>query len=171
MITVISGKLGSEKSDFALKYASQKEGKKYYIATMRVISEEDKKKVEKNRLKREGLDFVTIEQDVAIVKAIDKIKWMESLLGAENRRVALIENLPTLVRNEMFLSNGEIVPYKDVNNTILFGIAFLKEFFDDIIIVTEDTDGYNDDIGEEFLSAMMDLNKAVSGYADECYNY
>ena len=177
MISVIRGD-GEGKTEFVLTKASEKEGKKYYIATMRVKSDDDRTKVENQRKKREGFDFVTIEQDVAIVKAIDKIKWMESLLGsADDRRVALIENLQTLALNEMFLDDGEVVGHKDVENTVLFGIAFLKEFFDDIIIVTKDCDVNSVDwpmsTGKEgkaeYIEAMKELNAAVNNFADEIF--
>ena len=201
MITVIKGKNSGE---FAEKYAAEKPGNKYYIATMRVKTDEDKAIVERHRARREGMGFMTIEQDVAIVKAIDKIKWTESLLGgltgletliAEKineytgkeankgtekkiERVALIEDIPTLCANEMFIANHEFVPHKDVENTILFGIAFLKEFFTDIVIVTEDNpdiaDYNNEVIGEEpvaeFNAAMTEINAAVSRFAEEEYN-
>jgi len=178
MITVIKG---NKSGSFAEEYASKKDGSKYYIATMRVKTDEDKAVVEKHRERRENLDFMTIEQDVAIVKAIDKIKWTENLLGMapaegeEKKRVALIENLPSLCANEMFLENHEFVAHKDVENTVLFGIAFLKEFFTDIVIVTEDNPDiarYNSDVsGEEavneYMAAMSEINAAVDRFADE----
>lgn len=198
MITVIKGK---NTGKFAEEYAASKPGSKYYIATMRVNTDEDKANVERHRKRREGMGFMTIEQDVAIVKAIDKIKWTESLLGGlpgmgmqavpENNkdtdkdkdtkvnRVALIEDIPTLCANEMFIANHEFVAHKDVENTILFGIAFLKEFFTDIVIVTEenpDIADYNSEVcGEEpvaeFNAAMAEINAAVSRFAEEEYNH
>ena len=144
MISVVIGSKNSGKIPFAEDLCTKKDENRYYIATMRVKTDYDKTKVEHHRAAREAKGFVTIEQDVAIVKAIDKIKWMESLLGAkEGGRTALIASLPNLCANEMFIikdemSLPEIVPHKEVENTILFGLAFLKEYFDNIVIVTEE---------------------------------
>lgn len=184
MITVVTGNKNSGKSCFAEGLLSKNDGAKYYLATMRIRNDSDKKRVEKHKESREGKDFITIEQDVAIVKAIDKIKWMESLLGAkEGGKSVLLECLPTLVANEMFLENGEVVSYKDVANTILFGIAFLKEYFDNIIIVTDEepdveyysgicvkdlADKYND-YEKEYRDAMYELNAAVKTYAEQIF--
>lgn len=183
MITVVSGNRNSGKSAYAEDLLSHTDGGKYYLATMRIRTDDDKNRVEKHKASREGKGFITIEQDVAIVKAIDKIKWMESLLGgSEGEKSAVLECLPTLVANEMFLESGEVVPYKDVCNTVLFGIAFLKEYFNNIIIVTDEEanisyySGLNeselakyDNAESEYAEAMKDLNAAVKTYADELY--
>jgi len=177
MITSIIGKKGSNKSTFAQDYALKIDGNKYYIATMQVKSDEDKAKVEKYKASREDKGFITIEQDTAIVRAIDKIKWMESLLGTpEGGRTALIQNIPYLAVNEMFLESGEFVPHKEVENTILFGIAFLKEFFDNIVIVSDDeadAEVYSGivDLSEEarteYREAMKELNAAIRTFSEK----
>lgn len=185
MITVVIGGKNSGKSSFAETLLAEMDGNKYYLATMRSRTDEDKKRIEKHRARREGKDFVTIEQDVAIVKAIDKIKWMESLLGVKDGgKNVLVECLPTLAANEMFLESGEVVPYKDVENTVLFGIAFLKEYFDNIIIVSDEEpdiayysgiakeellDKYSDP-ESEYGAVMKELNAAVKTYADQVFS-
>jgi len=179
MITAVFGKKNSGKSQFAEDLLSGYEGSKYYIATMRVNDENDKLRVEKHRANREGKDFITIEQDVAVVKAIDKIKWMESLIGAkEGKKTALLECIPSLVANEMVLKDGELVPHKDVENTVLFGLAFLKEYFDDIVIVSEEeadiseyigSETINEETEREYSEAIKELNAAIKVYAEKVY--
>ena len=179
MIVSVIGNKNSGKSSFAEDYVCKIDGSKYYIATMRIKNDDDKARIEKHKASREGKDFVTIEQDVAIVRAIEKIKWMESLLGtADGKRTALIECLPTLVANEMFLDSGETVPHKDVENTILFGIAFLKEFFDNIVIVSDDEpdvayyggiDNVSEEAKNEYLEAMKELSAAIRNLSEEVY--
>lgn len=185
MIEVVYGSKNSGKNAFAEELCCQYEGSKYFLATMRVKTNDDKIKVEKHRSERESREFVTIEQDVAIVKAIDKIKWMDSLLGAkEGDKNAVIASLPNLCANEMFLSTGEIVPHKEVEQTILMGIAFLKEYFNNIIIITDldpelsfygdidvemaVADGTIDGNGiKEYKDAMKELNAAMKNLADK----
>lgn len=185
MIKVVYGGKSSGKIPYAEDLCTKFPGNKYYLATMRVKTDDDKRKVERHRKEREEKGFVTIEQDVAIVKAIDKIKWMDSLLGSvEGDRTALIATLPSLCANEMFLPSGEIVPHKEVESTILCGLALLQEFFKDIIIVSDEDPelSYYGDIdvemavgiGEidgnginEYKEAMKELNAALKTLASE----
>lgn len=188
MISLVLGSKNSGKIAFAEELCKDYSGSKYFLATMRVKTDDDKKKVEKHRNERENKGFVTIEQDVAIVKAIDKIKWMDSLLGAANGdRSAVLASVPNLCANEMFLDSGEIVPHKEVEQTILMGLAFLKEYFANIIIVSEVdpelsyygdidvemcvADGTIDGNGiNEYKEAMKELNAALKNLADTSYN-
>ena len=177
MITTVFGGPDSGKSAVAEKLLSEFDGNKYYLATMRVITDEDKARVEKHRANRESYGFVTIEQDVAIVKAIDKIKWMDSLLGGgDGPKSVLIECLPRLCANEMFLDSGETVPHKDVESTILCGIALLKEYFENIIIVSDKDAKMADyrcsasddaDEANEYSEAMTELNAALEKLSDK----
>lgn len=179
MITAVFGQNNSGKSEFSQKLASGLAENRYYLATMRILSDADKEKAEGCKKNREDGEFITIEQDVAIVKAIDKIKWMEALLGKkEGKRVLLLDSIPYLVSNEMFLDNGETVPHKDVESTILCGIALLKEFFDDIVIVSDEKpelsyyrrfDVTDNDEVAEYLEAMKELNAAFTSLSDEVY--
>lgn len=175
MITVFKKRPGDGTSIKAEDYACSLAGTKYYIATLNAITEEDKARVEKCRNRRDGKDFVTIEQSSAIVKAIDKIKWMESLLGAsEGKKVALIESLPNLAVNEVI---EEDIPAKDIVNKVLFGLAFLKEYFDDIVIVTDDAPDaisyggaeFIEDKKEVYVQVMRELNAAVNSYAEQIF--
>lgn len=187
MITAVFGNKKSGKIPFAEDLCVKLSENRYYIATMRVKSDYDKTKVDNHRKAREEKGLVTIEQDVAIVKAIDKIKWMDSLLGAkEGERTALIATIPSLCANEMFLPGGEVVPHKEVESTILCGLALLKEFFDNIVIVSEEApelsyygdadvknalkDGKIGDSGtDEYRAAMDELNLALNTLADNVY--
>lgn len=173
MITVFKQKPGQGISAEAERYALSLTGKKYYIATLDASSEEDKIRVEKCRNRREGMDFVTIEQSTAILNAVDKIKWMESLLGStDDRKIALIECIPNLCANEVALEDGLA---KDIVNKVLFGFAFLKEYFDDIVVVTDDSpvlsDYYTKELPNEkktvYEEAVKELNTALYSYADE----
>ena len=191
MISVVFGSKKSKKTAFAEDLFNGYLGSKYFIASMRPLGDSDKEKVERFRKQREGKGFVTIEQDVAIVKAIDKIKWMESLLGTNDsknagKKAALIANIPAICANEMFLKSGEVVSSKDVEQTILMGLAFLKEYFTDIVVISDeeadllyyadaDTKSgienglYKDTT--EYEKAMNELNASLKNLSDEIYIY
>lgn len=174
MITVVFDDKNNSKAAYGEELLAKCDGNKYYIATMCVKTDEDKARVEKCRKRREGMDFVTIEQSVAIVGAIDKIKWMDSLLGTgDGTKSALIEDIPKLVYNEMFPDGEEPLLHKEVENKILFGLAFLKEFFENIIIVSDEAVKLSDfdntksdkDVAE-YTEAMKEVNAALKVYAE-----
>lgn len=66
MIVFISGGSGSGKSAFAENVAVRLGGKKIYVATMPVFSEEDQKKVERHHRLRAGKGFTTMERPKAL---------------------------------------------------------------------------------------------------------
>ena len=191
MISVVFGSKKSKKTAFSADLLNGYSGSKYFIASMRPHNDSDKEKVERFRKQREGKGFVTIEQDVAIVKAIDKIKWMESLLGTNDsknagKKAALIANIPAICANEMFLKSCEVVSSKDVEQTILMGLAFLKEYFTDIVVISDEEadlmyyadadtksgieNGFYKDT-TEYEKAMNELNASLKNLSDEIYIY
>lgn len=191
MISVVFGSKKSKKTAFAEDLLNGFSGGKYFIASMRSLTDKDKEKVADFRKQRENKDFVTIEQDVAIVKAIDKIKWMESILGTEgsggsDKKAAIIANIPTLLANEMFLKSGEVVSSKEAVQTILMGLAFLKEFFTDIVVISDEEpdlmyyadeeikagieNGLYTDVNE-YKKAINELNTSLKNLSDEIYAF
>ncbi len=95
MIRLVTGPPSSGRSFLAEKLAEGLScGELYYIATMKVMDEEGRKRVIKHRKEREGAGFVTleIESDIeAAIKAMDK----------PQRSVALLECVANLVGNMM----------------------------------------------------------------------
>ena len=189
MISVVFGSKNSKKTAYAEDLLNGFTGGKYFIASMRCLNDKDKEKVTDFRKQRENKGFVTIEQDVAIVKAIDKIKWMESILGAAdgsntNGKAAVLANIPTLLANEMFLKSGEVVSSKDAVQTILMGLAFLKEYFTNIVLISDEEpdlmyyadeeikagieNGLYTDVSE-YEKAINELNASLKNLSDEIY--
>ena len=137
MISVVFGSKKSKKTAFAEDLLNGYLGSKYFIASMRPLGDSDKEKVERFRKQREGKGFVTIEQDVAIVKAIDKIKWMESLLGtndSENagKKAALIANIPAICAHKIIKYTRNCSPFLFIeigiwiSKNLICGIAIVK---------------------------------------------
>ncbi len=79
MLVLVIGGGGSGKSAYAEALACRlspqnKQGKRYYLATMEVYGEEGRKRVAKHRRAREGKNFITIEQKRNLTEAIGSIE-------------------------------------------------------------------------------------------------
>ena len=90
MRVFICGGAGAGKSAFAESVAQKLGGHLVYVATMPVVSDEDKAKVERHHRLRAGKGFVTIERPGALSDLPD------------NGETMLIECLSTHVANMMF---------------------------------------------------------------------
>ncbi len=95
MITLVIGKADSGKSKVAEDLAlSDRYRNRYYIATMKVMDEAGKARVEKHRKMREGKGFVTLEIPLYVGNAVDSMDNPEE-------SVVLLECVANLVGNEM----------------------------------------------------------------------
>ena len=90
MRVFICGGAGAGKSAFAESVAQKLGGRLVYVATMPVVSDEDKAKVERHHRLRAGKGFTTIERPGALSDLPD------------NGETMLIECLSTHVANFMF---------------------------------------------------------------------
>ena len=90
MRVFICGGAGAGKSAFAESVAQKMGGRLVYVATMPVVSDEDKAKVERHHRLRAGKGFATIERPGALYDLPD------------NGETMLIECLSTHVANMMF---------------------------------------------------------------------
>ena len=90
MRVFICGGAGAGKSAFAESVAQKLGGRLVYVATMPVVSDEDKAKVERHHRLRAGKGFTTIERPGALSDLPD------------NGETMLVECLSTHVANMMF---------------------------------------------------------------------
>ncbi len=95
MITLVTGKAGSGKSKLAEELAVSFGGRVYYVATMKVMDEAGRLRVNKHRAQREGKGFVTLEQGVDITTILDRI-------DTPRECVILLECMANLAGNEMY---------------------------------------------------------------------
>ena len=135
MMTLILGGSGSGKSAFAENYLlravadkqklDKRECRKYYIATMQIWDAEMQAKVDRHHRLRQGKGFTTIEQPVALEKALEMMRESpnaeqpgnierfavnETMQYGNTERsetqiqsvAALLECMSNLVANEMF---------------------------------------------------------------------
>ena len=165
MTILVIGGSGSGKSAYAEELAclhAQKEHTtKYYLATMRVFGEEDRRKVERHRALRRGKGFLTIEQPLRIE---DALKKMET-----GGRTVLLECISNLTANEMF-EGAQARTGEEAAEGIIEGIKQLCEETTQLIIVSVNVfeDGKLYDLPTmDYIHAMGKINQALAALADQ----
>lgn len=153
---LVTGGSGSGKSVYAEKLVLDSGfQKRYYLATMRAGDAESEKKIGAHRRRREGQDWITIEEPCDLARAADKIQDPDSAL--------LLEDLSNLLANVMFGTS-------EMQTDILEGIRKLEEKVSLLVIVTNSVfdDGITyDPETEKYLRALADLNCRIAACADE----
>ncbi len=163
MIIVITGGSGSGKSEHAENKASElSDGKKYYLATMKIYGEEGIKKVERHRRLREGKGFYTLEYSEDIYRAADEI--------CEDSTV-LIECMSNLLANEMYRDyglsselnppsqNDEKANSADIVDKIIGDVRCLSRKAKNLVIVTNNVSEDGELYDEETLRYIDNLGR------------
>ncbi|MBD5524624.1 MAG: cobinamide kinase [Lachnospiraceae bacterium] len=134
--------------------------KKYYLATMQILDEEGRKKVERHRRLRDGKGFVTIEQPTDICRALDRMETGE--------RTVLLECISNLAANEMF-SGEEAVAEKEVVDKIISEIEVLQRGTTHFVVVSNNVfeDGINyEEATMAYIRVMGAVNRELATMAD-----
>ncbi len=148
MITLVTGKPDSGKSKRAEDLASSFGGTVYYVATMKVMDETGRLRVEKHRRMREGKGFVTIEKEVNITSILAEI-------DVPNEAVVLLECMANLVGNEMH--SGAL--RKDLCTYLVEQIVEIGQNVRELVVVTseyepEESDDEDTALYKKTLSAV-----------------
>ena len=184
MIYLIYGGSGSGKSEYAEKLAASLDDNRYYIATMKALSDEDMGRVKKHRMQREGKGFVTIEMPTDISRAlnymsdrhagdcVDSIQHPDGDDYCLTGCTALLECVSNLLANEMFVKeNNEYItiPADIVSDKIINDIEIVSRRISNLVIVSndvfEDSDNY-DEQTLEYINALGRINAAIAEMAD-----
>lgn len=206
-MTLILGGSGSGKSAFAENYLlravadkrklDKKEYKKYYIATMQIWDAEMQAKVDRHHRLRQGKGFTTIEQPVALEKALEMMRESENAEQSGNierfavnetmqygnterpetqiQSVAvLLECMSNLVANEMYSMEYNSMDTQEaglsVTERVLQGVEALKRQADPFVIVTNNVfeDGITYDSSTmEYIETLGRINERLAAEADE----
>lgn len=145
----------SPRSDFKLHAV-----KKYYLATMRVLDDEGRKKVEKHRALRKGKGFLTIEQTTRISGALEKME--------DGDRIVLLECISNLTANEMF-AEEKAMPQMQVTENVIRDIERIKDQTNHFVVVSNNVfeDGITyDETTAEYIQAMGKINQELAAMAD-----
>ncbi|HCM91383.1 MAG TPA: adenosylcobinamide kinase [Lachnospiraceae bacterium] len=160
-VHVIIGKQNSGKSLRAEELAVSYGRPLYYIATMKVMDEEGRKRVERHRKQREGKGFITIEHEYDL-HAISAL-WCEP--SVRSQATVLLECVANLVGNELFDNpdrpwsrNPLKVEADEFVRTISDDIKYLADQVKNLIIVSSEYD-LDEDADEETRLYVSLLNR------------
>ncbi len=106
MIVFVVGGTRSGKSDFALKKALElaENNKKYFIATCPQIDDEITERIAKHQRDRDGLGFVTIEEQLMLGDVIDRL---------DPGSVVLLDCLTLWINNLLYQSSEKGVEFNE----------------------------------------------------------
>ncbi len=152
MLTLVIGGAGSGKSGFAEALCCRLDGPRLYLATMMVQDDESRARVRKHREMRSGRGFETLECGLGL-----ETKIIEQ--GAN----MLLEDLPNLLANEMFLAGGGGA------EAVARGLRNLERQCRHMTVVTGEVFSGGADYGKETLEYMKnlaELNRELAGRAD-----
>ena len=152
MFAMINGGSASGKSALAERWAASLPLPRIYLATMQVLDEESRARVERHRAMRAGKGFETIEAPTAL--------WNTDLPAGAT---VLLEDLSNLLANEMFSPEG------GGSEAALHGVQSLLARCDNLILVTNEVfSGGTDYAGEteDYLAELAWLNRALAAEAD-----
>ena len=151
MMILISGTSDSGKSKIAENRLENFNGKKFYVATAKILDSEMLKRVKKHKAMRAGKNFITIERE----KNLGELKFpMNSSV--------LIESLTTWLANEMFDGGSAENIFDDIKK--------LKASCKNLIIVSDDifSDGIiYDEATEFYVKTLASLMIKIAREADE----
>jgi len=175
MILFIYGPRQCGKSAYAEERACECGDNRIYLATMKIMDEEGKKRVAKHRDLRRDKGFITIECPDNVDK-IDLTKlpnrYHPGKIGIEHGSdglVILLECISNLVGNEMFTDFG-IRTVDQTVETVIKEVQELKKKTDNLIIVSsiyDDEELTLDDNTSNYLEALWLVNKRLEELADE----
>ena len=170
MVVLIVGVPDSGKSalaeDLALEMAG--DGKRIYVATMQILDDEGKRRVEKHRKLRDGKGFLTVEAPVEVARAVAEVPGID-------RATVLLECVSNLVGNVM---HDEALMAKaskdDVASCVAEDVAGLCGAAPNVVLVTNsfprDDDGYDEDT-RQYVECLDEVNGKLRRLADVVYEF
>lgn len=190
MIALVIGGSGSGKSAYAEQMAVKAagNGSLYYVATMQVYDEEEKKKVERHQKMRAGKGFLTIEQPRRLEEAAKKVaaesvpaeiasagKVTTEKAPIGVKKTVLLECMSNLVANEMFSEENlsavmDEAKIKQLSHEIISGVTALQDSCDILIIVTNQIfeDGIRYDASTmAYIRLLGDVNRQIAERAEQ----
>ena len=174
MISIVIGKSNTGKSLLAEKLALETGDEKiYYLATMNVMDDAGRERVEKHRKQREGKGFITIEKQKDIACILDNT-------GDANASTVLLECVANLVSNYIFDDPGFDIntadfekACEDIASKAAAEIKALSEKVHNLIIVTNEYDhdgeGY-DDATRFYVKTLSKTNELITPFCNEVHD-
>lgn len=160
---LVTGGSGSGKSAFAEACIAAGPENRYYLATMQIFGEEDRKKVDRHKKLRAGKGFFTIEEPTDPGKAMEHMDRKPAAV--------LLECMSNLTANVMFETDPPRTA-QDVCEHILSGVKDLRAACELLVVVTNNIfeDGIEyDRATRAYMDALSQINLALAAQADEVY--
>ncbi len=166
MVALVIGVPDSGKSalaeDIAMKLSG--DGKRIYLATMEILDDAGKKRVEKHRKLREGKGFFTIEATVKVLEAVEDVPDLE-------KSTVLIECISNLVGNVMH--DGDTGCREDAVRTVVSDVSGICNRAKNVVIVTNFfacEDGFDEET-KEYVRSLDKVNDELRKTAGEIYEF
>ncbi len=156
MIILVSGGASNGKSAFAEDLAITYSDKRYYLATMRCFDTEAEKKKQAHIEKRNGKNFISIEQ----YRDINEV-------DIDKNSVVLLECLPNLLANETYESDAKCK--ENPQEKIITDLKKLSIKCETLVIVTNEifSDGiFYDEFTVKYIENLGSLNCLLAQLAD-----
>lgn len=154
MFVLVTGGAASGKSEYAERLLLSFSNYKYYIATMHNYGDDETlSRIEKHKLRREGLDITTIEKESEVLD-----------VSIESDSTVLLECMSNLLANEMFIEKKN-----DCVSHIVSQIGGLKKKTENVIIVTNEvsSDGIEyDEFTRDYQIKLAAINEKLGKMAD-----
>ncbi len=161
MRILVSGGCKNGKSSLAEDWISRVADRSrplYYLATMLPKDEEDRLRIEKHRLSRQGIPFTTIE----VARDID-----HGTAGCDPDGFFLLDSTTALLDNEMFGTNGQVD--WDAGQRIINDLAQLLDRIEHLVIVSDYiySDAFHyDELTEHFRRSLAQIDQSLAARCD-----
>lgn len=155
MLTLVLGGASSGKSAYGEALATAQTGNRVYLATMSATDPESLRRVERHRLQRADLGFITQEEPLDFHK-----------VTVTQGDTVLVEALTTLMANHLYLPQGA---GEQAISTILAGIDGLEKQAREVILVSDliFQDGVTyDPSTQHYIHSLGQLHQALARKAD-----
>lgn len=164
MVALVIGVPDSGKSALAEELAMKLSGddKRIYLATMEILDDAGRRRVEKHRKQREGKGFFTIEAPVKVFEAVKDIPELGSF-------TVLVECISNLVGNVMHDDSVS----DDASSVVVRDVTAICSAAENVVIVTNSFDKF-EEFDEEtirYIDCLDKVNDRLRNTADEIYEF
>lgn len=161
MIVFITGGAKNGKSSFAQNLAVKlaRGGKRYYVATMIPVDDEDWDRIRRHIADRDGLGFETLEQGRDILQCLNR---------ADPSASFLLDSVTALLMNELFVPPDWHLDERAGERCARDLVAFAKKV-QNIVLVSDyiysDSMRY-DPVTETYRKALADIDRKIAAASD-----
>lgn len=151
---LISGSNSSGKSVFAEELISKTQGKRFYIATMKPLTDDNFSRIEKHKKQREHLNFQTLELPYEVASA-----------EIDDNSIVLLEDVSNLFANAFFEKNGNL-------NSVFADVEKLNQRCETLVAVTISglkDEGYDEETSA-YINGLNQLNRRLFDLSDLAFS-